>query len=76
MVNDLGEKVNSLDKKIPAIAGSRITLSNNEIIIVKIIRSLENRGILLKGTIRKITSQDGEFLSFLRPLMTAGLPLM
>ena len=44
MVNDLGEKVNSLDKKIPAIAGSRITLSNNEIIIVKIIRSLENRG--------------------------------
>ena len=76
MVNDLGEKVNSLDKKVPAIAGSRITLSNNEIIIVKIIRSLENRGILLKGTIRKITSQDGEFLSFLRPLMTAGLPLM
>ena len=76
MVNDLGEKVNSLDKKIPAIAGSRITPSNNEIIIVKIIRSLENRGILLKGTIRKITSQDGEFLSFLRPLMTAGLPLM
>ena len=76
MVNDLGEKVNSLDKKIPAIAGSRITLSNNEIIIVKIIRSLENRGILLKGTIRKITSQDGEFLSFLRPLMTAGLSLM
>ena len=76
MVNDLGVKVNSLDKKIPAIAGSRITLSNNEIIIVKIIRSLENRGILLKGTIRKITSQDGEFLSFLRPLMTAGLPLM
>ena len=76
MVNDLGEKVNSLDKKIPAIAGSRITLSNNEIIIVKIIRSLENRGVLLKGTIRKITSQDGEFLSFLRPLMTAGLPLM
>ena len=76
MVNDLGEKVNSLDKKIPAIAGSRITLSNNEIIIVKIIRSLENRGILLKGTIRKITSQDGEFLSFLRPSMTAVLPLM
>ena len=37
---------------------------------------LENRGILLKGTTRKITSQEGEFLNFLKPLMTVGLPLM
>ena len=42
---------------------------------MKVIKSLENRGILLKGTTRKITSQEGEFLNFLRPLMT-GLPLM
>ena len=30
----------------------------------------------MKGTTRKITSQEGGFLNFLRPLMTAGLPLM
>ena len=43
---------------------------------MKVIESLENRGILLKGTIRKIASQEGGFLNFLRPLMTAGLPSM
>ena len=43
---------------------------------MKVIKSLENRGILFKGTTRKITSQEGGFLNFLRPLMTAGLPLM
>ena len=43
---------------------------------MKVIKSLENRGILLKGTTRKIISQEGGFLNFLRPLMTAGLPLM
>ena len=43
---------------------------------MKVIKSVENRGILLKETARKITSQEGEFLSFFRPLMTAGLPLM
>ena len=44
--------------------------------IMKVITSLENRRILLKGTTRKITSQKGGFLSFRRPLMIAGLPLM
>ena len=37
--------------------------------------SLENRGILLKRTSRNINSQEGGLLNFLRPLMTAGLPL-
>ena len=41
---------------------------------MKVIKSLEKRGILLKGTTTKITSQEGGFLNFLRPLMTAGLP--
>ena len=36
----------------------------------------KNRGILLKGATRKITSQEGGFLDFFRPLMAAGLPLM
>ena len=43
---------------------------------MKLIKSVENRGILLKGTTRNIASQEGGFLIFLRPLMTAGLPLM
>ena len=30
---------------------------------IKVIKSLENRGILLKGTTRKITSQEGGFLT-------------
>ena len=38
--------------------------------------SSKNREILLKETTRKITSQRGGFLESIRPLMTAGLPLM
>ena len=43
---------------------------------MKAMKSSQNGGILLKGTTRKITSREGRFLNFLRPLMTAGLPLM
>ena len=43
---------------------------------MKVIKSLENRGILLKGTTKKITSQERGFLNFLKPWMTAGLLLM
>ena len=43
---------------------------------MKVSKSLENRGILFIGTTRKIISQKGGFLNFLRPLMTAGLPSM
>ena len=32
---------------------------------MKVTISLENRGILLKGTTTKITSQEGGFLNFL-----------
>ena len=43
-----------------------ITLTNNRIKdIMKVIRSLENRGILLAGTTKKITSEEGGFLNFL-----------
>ena len=44
--------------------------------ILLYIKSLENRIMLLKWTTRKITSQEEGFLNFLRPLKTAGLPLM
>ena len=59
------------------VSGAGITLTNNEIKdIMTVTKSLENRGTLLKETTRKITSQEGGFLNFLRPLMTAGLLLM
>ena len=54
-----------------------IILTNNEIKdIIKVITFLENRRILLKRITRKIASQEGEFLTFFRALMTAGLMLM
>ena len=75
-ISDLSRKIMPDFKKIledPANFGTGITLTNNEIKdIMKVMKSLENRGILLKGTTRKVTSQEGAFLKFLRPLMTAG----
>ena len=57
--------------------GTGVTLTDNEMkYIIKVIKSLENRAILLEGTTRKIAGQEGGFLNFIRPLMTAGLPLM
>ena len=43
---------------------------------MKVIRSLESRGTLIKGTTRKITSQEEGFINFLRTLMTAAVPVM
>ena len=66
-----------IKKGISTITCFGITLNNNEINdIMKIINSLENRGISLKETTRKITNQEGGLLNFLRPSMAAGLPLM
>ena len=36
--------------------------------IIKVIKFLENRGILLKGTTRKILIKKGDFSTFYRPL--------
>ena len=56
------------------ITRSGITLTNSEIkYIMKVTKFLENRGILLKGTTRKITSHEGGFLNFLNPLITAEI---
>ena len=43
---------------------------------MKVIKSLENRRILVKESTRKITSQEGGFFKFLRPLMTVGVLLI
>ena len=45
--------------------GPGITLTNNELKVIKAIKSLENRGVLSKGITTKIISQEGEFLIFL-----------
>ena len=73
-LNIIGKKIK---EGISSINSSGITLTNNEIKdIIKVIKSLENKGVLLKATTTKITSQEGVFLIFIRPLITAGLPLM
>ena len=62
-LNTIGMKIK---KVISSIIGSGITLTNNKVEgIIKVIKSLENRRILLKGTTRKTTSQEGGFLNFL-----------
>ena len=70
---DLSAGLNVLHKKL---TGSGIMLTNNEIKdIVKVINYLENGGIFLKGTTKKITGEKVGFINFLGPLKT-DLPLM
>ena len=48
----------------PKIYGTGITITNNEIKdIMKVIKYLQNRGLLLKGTTTKTISQEGGFLN-------------
>ena len=54
------------------LEGSRITLTKNEIKDMKVNKSLENRRVLLKGTTKKIISQEKRHLSFLGPLPELG----
>ena len=54
-INIIGKKIKN---GISLVKGSGITLTNHEIKdIVKVIKSLENEGISLKETTRKIASQ-------------------
>ena len=63
-----------LNKKL---RGSEIAPTNNEIKdIVKVIRSLQNRAVLIRVVYKIITTQEREFLNFLKPLMTGWLPLL
>ena len=58
----INKEINTLNKKFPSSKGSGITLATNETKdIIKVIKSLENRGILLKGSTKKTTSQEGGF---------------
>ena len=60
------------------MAGHGTMLTSNEMKdIMKVIKSLENRVILLKGTPKKVMNQKGGFLqNVLGLLMKVGLPLM
>ena len=58
----INKGINELNKTFTSRKDSWITLTNNKIKdILKVIKSLENREILLKGTTRKITSEQGGF---------------
>ena len=73
----LDKQMDKFNKEYPLGKGSGIMPTNNEIKdTAKVFRSLENRWILFKGTTKKVTNQEGEFLRFFRPLIKAGLPLM
>ena len=55
----INKGVNELNKKFSSSKSLGITLTNNEIKdIMKVLKSLENTGILLKGTTRKTISQE------------------
>ena len=81
-LNDIMKTVDiskNFTKNFKKFSEAGITLTNNQLWkwgIMKVIKTSGNRAILLKGTTAKTTSQEGGFLNFLRPLMTAGLPLI
>ena len=64
-----------INKTFTQIEGSGIRLRNNKIkdIVNVIKRSLENKGILLKGIFEKVINQNGRFVG---SLMRVGLLLM
>ena len=74
-IDELVKSVSTFRKIMQNFIGSGIT--HNEINkikhITKMIRFLENGGILLKDISKTIISQYGGLLSFLRSLLTAGL---
>ena len=78
IIADIGRDIlrRKIKKGISKITGSGLTLTNTEIKdIMNVIKSSENRGNFLKGTRRKINSQEGECFNSLAPAMRAGLSL-
>ena len=73
----LVKNMSKMQKRKKKLQGDGISLTNNDIKdIIKVINSLENGGVLLNGTTRKISSHKREFLNFLRSLISVGLPIM
>ena len=62
------------DLTVSTVSRKGITVTNNAVKdIIKVIKSLEEGGILFKGTSTKITRQEERFLYFFKLLMTANL---
>ena len=59
--------INKKNKKgLFSLSGSAITLTNNEIKYkIKIIKSLKNKGVFLRGTSDKSVNKKGGLLNFL-----------
>ena len=68
--------INKLNKKFTPGIDSGISVSDETKYIIKVIISLENIVILLKGTTKKITRQKGRLLNFLGSLVKTGLLLI
>ena len=67
-INIVGKKIR---KEISSITGSRITLTHNEVKdIMKVIKPLQNRGILLKATTKKINSYWSAGLPWMKYVLT------
>ena len=71
--NMIGKKMKKIISSItdPGKADKKYEIKD----IMKVRRSSESRGILIKRTTRKITGQEGAFLNFLTPLIKAVLQL-
>ena len=62
----VNKRINEVNKKFTPRKGSGIMLKNNEINdFVQVNRSLENRGLLLKGTAKRLLVKKEDFSIFL-----------
>ena len=76
-IKSINTKDTIVDIGLDFLAGKfnclEITLTNIEMKdIIKVIRSLENRGILWKKNYQKLTSEERRIFQFFRPLMIAN----
>ena len=70
IISNLDERLNlgyENKKVLERITGSGRTLTNNKLKEMKKVRSLENRGILLKRTNKKIVVKKENFSIFCKP---------
>ena len=62
--------IKKLKEKLSSVMDSGMTLTNNELKNLKVIKCLENRVILLKGTAEKAIDQTEGFLSNVLTVLT------
>ena len=70
IISNLDERLNlgyKTKKVLERMTGSGLTPTNNKLKEKKVVRSLENRGILLKKTNKKIVVKKENFSIFCKP---------